>query len=87
MPVIETDFKNKCVFCKKRPASKLCDKPIGTWYLFGHPRKKLGFITADGPMSGVSTCDNRMCNKCATTIDGMDICPKCAKKMKDFFKK
>lgn len=68
----------KCDFCKKRVASKLCDKPKGERRYAGHPPEN------KGPIEELITCDAMICDKCVTHITGMDLCPKCLKEIKDF---
>jgi hypothetical protein len=76
MPVIEVDFKNKCLFCN-REATKLCDKVTGEYTFAGHPPKGSGL-----PLHNVMMCSRPICDKCATHINGMDLCPKCVKEIK-----
>lgn len=74
--------KERCEFCKKREATKLCDKVKGTWSWVGHPPKINGYIDTKEPMDGIITCDNKICDKCATNITGMDACPSCLEEIK-----
>jgi len=78
MPVIEVGFENKCWFCNKRPGTKLCDKVTGEITYCGHNPKGPGF-----PLTEIAMCSRLMCDKCATHIKGMDLCPKCVKEIKE----
>ena len=71
--------KNVCEFCKKREATLLCDKVIGVsrWVV---PPSDLPLSTDER----IVTCSRRICKKCATNIDGMDLCPDCLRKIKEF---
>jgi len=74
--------KYLCQFCRKNYVTKQCDFPDGRWRLCGHPLSKIHADMANIPMSGLSTCDNYMCNECATNITkGIDFCPTCMKKI------
>jgi len=67
--------EERCQFCGKREATKLCDKVIG----------ETRAIDMEGPgviSSGLMTCDKKICDKCATHIDGADYCPECVQKIK-----
>lgn len=80
--------ENRCEFCGKE-ATLLCDKVRGSWRSFGHPPTKKAYLIAgiEGvymPASGIHTCDALMCEKCATNITGMDLCPGCLKEIKQF---
>lgn len=74
--------KNRCEFCKKREATKLCDKVKGEYRYIGHPPRINGKVDWSIPMTGIMTCDRMICDECSTNIDGMDICPKCLKEIK-----
>ena len=74
-----------CVFCGK-PATKLCDFPMGyTGIIFDLPKEEKTFdykgndITAEQ----LVTCSRPMCNECATEFHGMDFCPHCIEEMKE----
>lgn len=74
-----------CQFCGKK-ATKLCDKVKGEYRWIGHPPRSVSMTRAFAePMTGIITCDATICDKCATNITGMDLCPKCSKEIKDFF--
>ena len=75
MSVIELP-KNVCQICKKREATRLCDKVKGEWRYIGHPPKINGIISQKS-MSGIIMCDRLLCDQCTTNITGMDFCPKC----------
>lgn len=75
--------KEICEVCKKRPAKWLCDRVKGEFRHAGHPPKVNGIIDFSKPMSGLITCDTKLCNKCVKHIDGMDICPSCLKMIKE----
>lgn len=67
----------RCEFCKRKRATKLCDFPIGIW-ASPHMVIKHGRVI---------TCDNKMCDDCATNIGPeMDFCPKCAADVKKIIK-
>jgi len=66
-------YKEQCRFCG-RPATKLCDYPVGEW-VSPHMVKEYGKRM---------TCDAKMCDRCATNLGyEMDFCPKCMAKLKD----
>jgi hypothetical protein len=72
--------EERCDFCKKRKAIKLCDFPI----YYG---KRLCFrgVTEEDRKnwSNHGTCDKKICEVCATNIDTeVDFCPKCIEKLK-----
>ena len=79
-----------CSFCKKRPATKLCDAPIGTSRYIGHPprylmQKAKNYNTAwlNLQMQKTITCDRRICDHCATQVAaGIDYCPKCMERIR-----
>ncbi|MES0334784.1 MAG: hypothetical protein SFH39_00280 [Candidatus Magnetobacterium sp. LHC-1] len=76
--IIEADFtqKIKCAFCKNN-ASKLCDVNVRGARWVGHPPGGIG------KMEELVTCDNPICDECATHINEvMDICPDCMKNIK-----
>lgn len=75
--------KDVCEVCKKRPVKWLCDRVIGEHRYVGHPPKINGIIDGSIPISRLITCDIKLCDKCVTHIDGMDICPSCLKKIKE----
>jgi hypothetical protein len=81
MNVIELP-ENVCQFCKKREATRLCDKVKGEWRWVGHPPA----FVKDKRMSRLITCDAEICDKCVTNITGMDLCPKCLKEIKEGLK-
>ncbi len=81
-----------CEVCHKRKATRLCDKVKGEWRFAGHPPMEWEQDPYDGewyrkmsdiPMSGISTCDRKMCDECATNISGMDLCPRCIKEIRE----
>lgn len=74
--------ENRCQFCKKREATKLCDKVKGEYSYIGHPPKINGKIDMTIQMTGLRTCDKKMCDICATNISGMDLCPDCLAEIK-----
>lgn len=64
----------RCKFCG-RPATKLCDKVKGTSVA----------IDKEGPgviSHHIHHCDNLICDRCTTQIDGADYCPDCIRKLK-----
>lgn len=87
MPIITANFENKCPFCHKHEATKLCDKAVGNYRWIGHPLRSVygypGSMYYGGKTTVIITCDRIMCDKCATRIDGMDICPCCLGKIKN----
>lgn len=59
-----------CVFCKRAPATKLCDTHSYI-DIVGHPDK-----------SGYVSCDRPMCDECAINAGvNVDICPYCARQL------
>ena len=79
----------KCVFCQ-RPATKLCDAPVGRTRYVGHPprylmekakRSDVAFLRVS--MEEIITCDRPMCGSCAVSLDeDIDYCPKCIEEIK-----
>ena len=69
-----------CYFCQK-PATKLCDCPLGYPHCAGHTPKGLEVYDADGDeiTADIATrCSRKMCDACATTIfENVDFCPLC----------
>lgn len=77
-----------CSVCHKKKATLLCDYIVHEWRFAGHPPFKYtedvytGEIykeLSDIPISGVQTCDRKICSDCATKFNGLDLCPKCVK--------
>lgn len=67
-----------CDFCGKRPATRLCDMPIGFMKWGGHPPG------GTGPLIHEMTCDRRICDQCSTSPwNGVDLCPFCVDKIKN----
>lgn len=68
-----------CVFCGA-PATLLCDFPQGTIssMLIHYQDGKLEVIDET-----VLRCSRPICEKCVTSIGGMDICPKCLARLFD----
>jgi hypothetical protein len=78
--------EHRCQFCG-REATKLCDKVKGEYRWAGHPPRSIGMCihptrAFTEPMTGIITCDAMICDKCATNITGMDLCPKCLKEIR-----
>lgn len=79
-----------CSHCKVRPATLLCDAPIGRKNYIGHPPRHLmekaknwnyAFVKVE--MSEVITCDRPICDKCATRVaEEIDLCPNCMERIK-----
>lgn len=77
-----------CPFCHKRPATRLCDAPVGMKRFCGHPPRSLAIFLPDrivwGENPTVITCDRPMCEECATEIvSGIDYCPRCIERIKE----
>lgn len=73
-----------CVFCGK-PATKLCDFPMGYQTFAGHTPKAFVISDADGndiTSNVLVRCSRPMCNECSTDYRDMDFCPFCLKQMK-----
>lgn len=80
----------RCAFCKRRPATRICDMPVGHTRHIGHPPRGLmlkaqkannAFVKVE--MEHTITCDAPMCDECATRIwADIDLCPSCKKKLK-----
>lgn len=69
-----------CIFCGA-PATLLCDFPAGgtiSSMLIHYQDGKLEAIDEN-----VLRCSRPICEKCATSIGGMDICPKCLERLLD----
>lgn len=72
-----------CSICKKRPATKLCDFPIGRSRYVGHPprhlmeqAKRSDVAWKEVCMSWTITCDRPLCSECAISMsDEIDFCP------------
>jgi hypothetical protein len=84
--------ENICQACKKREATKLCDKVKGEYKWAGHPPRSTRVISHtkqafSEPLTGTITCDRMLCDKCATNITGMDLCPRCLSEIKMALKK
>ena len=64
-----------CSVCHKRPATKLCDFPIGTIRFVGHGPKwyKEGYDPRINPKR-VITCDKPICDKCSVKSGCFDFC-------------
>lgn len=82
-------MKDRCSFCS-RPATKLCDAPVGRSYYVGHPPRSL---VEAGKMRDVywkkvdngwvRTCDKPICDRCAVSIaPEIDYCPDCVRRIK-----
>lgn len=78
-----------CEVCHKRKATKLCDRIKAEWHWAGHQPSVIKEWQGQyyreyqkGPMSGIDTCDKKLCNVCATHVIGMDLCPMCLKELK-----
>ncbi|MGG3800439.1 hypothetical protein [Metabacillus fastidiosus] len=58
--------RERCVFCKKKKATLLCD------FVKGSVWNSINFQTVP------DTCDRSMCNDCATELSSdFHFCPKC----------
>lgn len=81
---------NMCSFCRARPATRLCDAPIGRMTYIGHPPRSemmkakswdVAFHTVE--MTKTITCDRPICERCATRITAdIDFCPDCMERIK-----
>ena len=79
-----------CSFCHERPATRLCDAPIGTSHYVGHPPRSemmaakiwdVAFKTVK--MVDTITCNRPICDRCATQIaKEIDYCPACVEQIK-----
>ncbi|MBP2635026.1 MAG: hypothetical protein H6Q72_933 [Firmicutes bacterium] len=64
----------RCDFCRRKPATKLCDYPVGE-------RASPHMVIKYGKRI---TCDAKMCDDCATSLGyEMDFCPKCMEELKN----
>jgi len=71
-----------CVFCGK-PATKLCDFPMGyVGIIFDLPKneKVFDYKGRDITAEQLVTCSRPMCEACSTEWEGMDFCPHCIEK-------
>lgn len=67
-------YEDRCRFCKRKIATKLCDFPVGIW-ASPHMVIKHGKVI---------TCDAQMCDDCAKNIGPeMDFCPRCVERLKE----
>ena len=75
----------RCSFCG-RPATRLCERPVGRGHHVGHPPRSVMLHTAPDekvPMSWTFTCDAPLCERCAVSLgSGIDFCPACVRRMK-----
>ena len=79
-----------CSHCRRRPATRLCDAPIGRSRYIGHPPRSLmqkakmwDIAWAKVEMESVITCDRPICENCATQVAaGIDYCPECMNRIK-----
>lgn len=79
-----------CSFCKSKPATRLCDAPIGRIRYIGHPPRHLlkkaknyqnAWVKVE--MQKVVTCNRPICEECATKVAaGVDFCPTCMERIK-----
>lgn len=80
-----------CACCQRRPATRLCDAPVGRTRYVGHPprsevekAKHTDTFWKDIRMSTTITCDRLICDWCAIeVIKGVDYCPDCAKRVRE----
>ena len=82
-------LEEMCEVCHKRKAAKLCDRIKAEWHWAGHQPNVIkewqGQYYREYQrelMSGVDTCDKKLCTVCATHVIGMDLCPRCLKELK-----
>jgi len=71
-----------CVFCG-RPATKLCDFPMGfSGVIFDLPKGEKIFDCDGNDITAgrMVPCSRPMCDECATEWEGMDFCPSCVEK-------
>lgn len=69
-----------CSTCNKRPATKICDFPIGRSRCIGHPprgrRDYVDYAFVETKMSWTETCDKPLCDQCAISMNAeIDFCP------------
>ncbi len=85
-------LEEMCEICRKRKATKLCDRIKAEWHWAGHPPAywekdeytgEMYKLYTKGPMSGINTCDKKLCDMCATHVIGMDLCPGCFNELKN----
>ena len=84
-------FENRCYYCRVRPATRLCDAPIGRKRYIGHPPRYLmekaqsyNNYWFKVEMESVITCDKPICAECATSFGSdIDFCPDCMKRIRD----
>jgi len=63
----------RCRFCIRKRATKICDYPVGVW---ASPDMAVKYGKR-------ITCDNLMCDDCATNLGyETDYCPKCMERVK-----
>lgn len=82
-------LEEMCEVCHKRKATRLCDRIKAHWHWAGHQPRVWKEWQGEwyqelekGPMSGTDTCDRKLCDKCATYVIDMDLCPMCLKELK-----
>ena len=85
-------LEEMCEVCHKRKATKLCDRIKAEWHWAGHPPAywekdeytgEMYKLYTKGPMSGINTCDKKLCDMCTTHVIGMDLCPGCFNELKN----
>lgn len=73
-----------CPFCRRRPAARQCDAPVGRIHWVGHPPRCSspgGVAPWETPMHVTVICDRPICEVCATRIAAdIDYCPDCMKR-------
>lgn len=81
--IIEFNKNPLCSICKKRPATKQCDFPVGTTHYIGHPPRyqmqqaqNTNIAWKKVEMNKIITCDKLLCDECAIIMgNGIDFCP------------
>ena len=77
------EFRPWCSHCHKRPATRLCDFPIGRAKYIGHPPRSQmlqsqmnNVAFSEVKLSRTITCDKPLCDECAVKVGSeIDLCP------------
>ena len=81
--VIEVGEFKRCIICKKRQATLLCDMPVGRIKNM-HFKLPNGLTDYENSFKEyTNTCDREICEKCAIEVNsGIHFCKICLSKLK-----
>lgn len=82
--IIEVNSFIPCAICHKRPATILCDMPVGRSKTL-HMKLPNGITDHENSFKEFTiTCDRAVCDKCSKEIStGVHFCKMCLSKLKD----